>query len=200
MTHPWDYVLMAVMAFWCAFFLGKVFGLIDPRKVRHGGFLLLLAAFATLWGGTKPPAPPSMSISSDRPYITLGTCIASGNAVELNWNYQAAVINDRLHIDVRPKGGTENDWVSVFEGNVWGQYESANDLRQGHWAGVIEDAVDKECYIWVEYIPPPIVHTNGVFHLDGVMPAMNSEPHTKYVTPGILIEVDGEVVTPKKEN
>lgn len=200
MTHPWDIVFLAVCAFWCAFFLAKVLGYINPSKARHGGFLLLLAAFATLWGGTKPPAPPSMSISSDRPYITLGFCVASGNAVELNWVYQAAVLNDRLYIEVRPKGGTDNDWEIIYEGNVWGQLAGANDFRQGHWSGVIEDAVDKECYIWVEYVPPPIVHTNGVFHLDGVMPALDAPEHTKYVTPGITITVDGEIATPKKED
>lgn len=193
--------IIAITAMWCAFFVAKVFGYINPRKARHGGFLLLLAIVATLYGGSKPPSVPSMKVTTDIPFIRLISSQATTDDVVLSWKYDTQVLDDKLHIDVRPKGSeSDDDWVSYFVGNVWGLESGANDNCVGTWAGTIPDAVNKECYIWCEYVPPPIVHTNGVFHLDGVMRAMDDETESKFVTPGIMIDVDGEVVTPTKED
>jgi hypothetical protein len=52
------------------------------------------------------------------------------------------------------------------------------------------------CY--ADFVAPPVVTTNGVYHLPGVMRSINDvdSANPRYVTPGITIEIDGRVLTP----
>ena len=52
------------------------------------------------------------------------------------------------------------------------------------------------CY--ADYVAPPVVTTNGVYHLPGVMRSINDveSSNPRYVTPGITIEIDSRVLTP----
>ena len=76
----------------------------------------------------------------------------------------------------------------VREGaHVWPLAEGAN-------------AENMRVVIYAAYVPPPVVTTNGVYHLSGVMPAMGDNPG-KYVTPGVQIIVnletgESEIITP----
>ena len=47
---------------------------------------------------------------------------------------------------------------------------------------------------YAEYVAPPVVTTNGVYHLSGVMRTMDGS--RRYVTPLVTIEVDGKTLTP----
>ena len=47
---------------------------------------------------------------------------------------------------------------------------------------------------YAEYLAPPVVTTNGVYHLSGVMRTMDGSQ--RYVTPLVTIEVDGKTLTP----
>lgn len=49
--------------------------------------------------------------------------------------------------------------------------------------------IDFICY--PQSVAPPVVHTNGVYHLSGVMPAMDTDPlDPDYVTPRVPIKTD----------
>jgi hypothetical protein len=52
------------------------------------------------------------------------------------------------------------------------------------------------CY--ADFVAPPVVTTNGVYHLPGVMRSINDVESSspRYVTPGITITVDNEILTP----
>lgn len=63
----------------------------------------------------------------------------------------------------------------------------------------VANATNMRVVVFASYVAPPAVHTNGVYHLDGVMPAISNA--TKYVTPGISISVnletgETEILTP----
>ena len=65
-------------------------------------------------------------------------------------------------------------------------------------AGEDWESVVVTCY--TEYVRPPAVHTNGVYHLNGVMPSMDETPG-KFVTPGVQIYMNLEtgeswIITP----
>lgn len=51
---------------------------------------------------------------------------------------------------------------------------------------------------WAEYVPPPTVVTNGVYHLSGVMRAMDGSE--KIVTPAVPIVVDGKQLAPPADS
>lgn len=193
-----DYLALFAAAFWIGaaivYFLTAV--KIDPRKIKNGGLLAFMSIVFTFSAGTKPSPDPSMRVDTDRTFIRFRGGRLTSDAVVLEWLYDPMVEDDVLHIDVRAKGSND-EWTPVYRGPTWGQYPK-NAGHIGGWSGTIVDAVNKECYIWTEYVPPDIVHTNGVYHLDGVMRAMDDATERKFVTPGITIEKDGEILTPTK--
>lgn len=76
-------------------------------------------------------------------------------------------------------------------------------VREGMHAWVVDDATNMRVVVYATYVPPPAVHTNGVYRLNGVMPSMDETPG-KYVTPGVQIHVSPEtgetrIVTPTNE-
>lgn len=62
-------------------------------------------------------------------------------------------------------------------------------VRDGSHVWEVSDATNMRVVVYATYVPPPAVHTNGVYHLNGVMPSMD-ETLGKYVTPGVKIIID----------
>ena len=73
-------------------------------------------------------------------------------------------------------------------------------VRDASHVWEVANATNMRVVAYAAYVPPPVVHTNGVYHLDGVMPSMD-ETSGKYVTPGVKIRMNLEtgeslIVTP----
>lgn len=104
------------------------------------------------------------------------------------WNYDPYVASYKFK------------WFFKFKyGNEWSDPYQLPDANVSDGCAVCQIPVPEEmefeaftvtCY--TEYVKPPLVVTNGVYHLDGVMRSIDStnSPMPNYVTPGITIYVD----------
>ncbi len=60
----------------------------------------------------------------------------------------------------------------------------------GYHVWNVANATNMRVVVYASYVAPPNVRTNGVYQIEGVMPAISNA--TKYVTPGISIWVNFE--------
>lgn len=170
------------------------------RAGRIGQFLFVVGLIAAvLYGGTKPPQPTHLwrfeyvnGVHDNGSYCTNNLICAAWTfdlpAMEytIKANYQDLTITNATGECVDPLHPLPD--ALVREGaHVWPLAEGAN-------------AENMRVVIYAAYVPPPVVTTNGVYHLSGVMPAMGDNPG-KYVTPGVQIIVnletgESEIITP----
>jgi len=130
---------------------------------RSGGSVLASIVFAMLSlslaranDSNKPTPVPSATITWDVSLHDFGS-VATNDYPRIGWTYDQWIANDVLHIDARPKGSTnESDWVSYYVGRVSDTF----------WTGYMPGCTGMTIYVWSEYVAPPPVTTNGVYHLD----------------------------------
>lgn len=161
--------------------------------------LMIYAGVGTGWGFNFVPETGIYDAGSYFDAETLTVCAV--------WSHDPWVGSYKFRWFVTPKyDGDWKDPIRLPDANVSDGYaETPLPLVDGR----VPDALIVTCY--TEYVRPPTVRTNGVYHLDGVMRTMDtvgsSEP--KFVTPGITIYADlsdgsqkvlAPVTTPKKEN
>lgn len=151
------------------------------------------------YGGSKPPQPTHLwrfeyvnGVHDNGSFCTNNLICAAWTfdlpAMEyaIKANYQDLTITNATGECVDPLHPLPD--ALVREGaHVWPLAEGAN-------------AENMRVVIYAVYVPPPVVTTNGVYHLSGVMPAMGDDPG-KYVTPGVQIIVnletgESEIITP----
>lgn len=156
---------------------------------NHTLFFLILAAVVTaVWGGSKQPPAPKPEIGWDRTFLSPSAYrFENERELYISWQYSQEAASSLLHIDKRAKDDS-TDWTSVYTGPVSGM-AALNDNRLGEWFGIV--TLDEKLYVWVEYVAPPIVHTNGVYHLSGVYHAMDTDD-PKYVAPTIDVKFVGD--------
>lgn len=162
------------------------------RKLFHALVVLAgFAAFTVLGSDSNKPTPgPMPTVSWDRTFLTPGTISydPEEQLLSLSWSFAPEAAASTLHIQVRPKDDSE-DWTTLFVGNIRGFAALNGDINFGAWYASI--AVDEKVYVWVEYVAPPVVHTNGVYHLSGVYHAMDTD-EPKYVAPTIDVKFVGD--------
>lgn len=166
---------------------------LQGKRFRRVMFVLL-AFGLTLYAGTKPEVKHLFGCAWESRWLSnVQNSVSDNDVVTITWKFSEFVINDELHIDVRDKDSTDDeDWETVFVGSAHGTSQLLDGYR-GSWSGVIEDATNKVAYLWFDYTPPPIVHTNGVYHLDGVMRPMNAKNDGQFIMPSIEIKRVEEV-------
>ena len=147
---------------------------------------LAFAAIATAFAGTKHQVPWRFQYNLGLSNAGSTFDTATGTA-EARWTYAQDVALYAFRWQYRIDDG---DWVRLPDGEVSAGHALAHiDLPEG-------STVTIQCY--PQYVLPPIVHTNGVYHLSGVMPAMDTDPNDPdYVTPRVPIRTDtGGTLTP----
>lgn len=147
---------------------------------------LVFAALATAYAGTKQQVPWRFQFNLGLRDSGSRFDTATGTA-EARWTYDQAVALYAFKWQYRIDDG---DWVQLPDGEVSaGQAFAHIDLPEGSTVAI-------QCY--PQYVAPPVVHTNGVYHLSGVMPAMDTDPlDPDYVTPRVPIKTDtGVTLTP----
>lgn len=153
---------------------------------RNLWFVVIAAAFV-LYAGTKPPSPQRVFEFTQGLHDAGSTYDPDTGIAVARWTADAAVMAYSFRWSYRVNGG---EWVQLPD-------RSVSDLTAAAAIpGVPEDTVEILC--WTQYVAPPIVHTNGVYQLNGVMRTMNTtnSPLPKYVTPLIPIEANGTVISP----
>lgn len=158
------------------------------EKILKAVVLTVLVGKLFVYGSTKPPVVPTIRVDYDRTYlygVNASVDETDGNVV-LTWTYSRYAEEDTLHIEVRDKDS--DAWATLYTGHIRGYAVDSDGLRAGSWAGPIENPFDKVFYLWVEYTPPVIVHTNGVYHLDGVLRPIDSEKENQFIIPSVEVK------------
>lgn len=104
------------------------------------------------------------------------------------WNYEPYVASYKFKWFFKFKyGGEESDPIQLPDANV---SDGSAVCQIPVPEGMELESFTVTCY--TEYVKPPNVVTNGVYHLEGVMRSIDSTnaPMPKYVTPGITIYAD----------
>ena len=114
----------------------------------------------------------------------------SSNTAHVRWGYQPYVKGSRFRWFYKYKYGS--DEMGPYELPSCPVEDCAADYQLQIPEGQSWKSVIFTCY--AEYVAPPVVTTNGVYHLSGVMRTMDGSQ--RYVTPLVTIEVDGEILTP----
>lgn len=114
----------------------------------------------------------------------------SSNTAHVRWGYQPYVKGSRFRWFYKYKYG--DDEMGPYELPSCPVEDCAADYQLQIPDGQSWKSVIFVCY--AEYVAPPVVTTNGVYHLSGVMRTMDDSQ--RYVTPLVTIEVDGEILTP----
>lgn len=156
-----------------------------PKTLNIVAFVVAALVFAALGNDSNKPQPVKMpKVEWDRTFLTPSrSAFDNERELYLSWQYSSEAASSVLHIDKRAADDS-TEWVSIYTGPVSGFAEAVSDVRMGEWFGIV--TVDEKLYIWVEYTPPPIVHTNGVYHLSGVYHAIDTDD-PKYVAPTVEV-------------
>lgn len=147
---------------------------------------IAFAALATAFAGTKQQVPWRFQFNLGLRDSGSSFDTSTGTA-EARWTYDQSVALFTFRWQYRIDDG---EWIQLPDGEVSAGHAFAHiDLPEG-------STVLIQCY--PQYVAPPVVHTNGVYHLSGVMPAMDTDPNAPdYVTPRVPIKTDtGATLTP----
>lgn len=108
-----------------------------------------------VYGSTKP-TPPSINVYTDEYVTNNGSYLTNGNETfYAKWTYSSQVPPTALmHIAVRDKGREEAVWEDIAFVRV-GLLEAEIYIGEGG------DQLDY--FLYVDYVPPAPVHTNGVY-------------------------------------
>lgn len=115
------------------------------------------------------------------------------------WDYNIAAIGCTL------RAAYQDLTITDGEGRCTDPLHQLPDASviEGFHNWVVPNATNMRVIVYATYVPPPTVHTNGVYHLNGVMSSMDETPG-KYVTPGVPIRATdddgmGIILTPTSE-
>ena len=181
------YVCLAALAglfVACAAFWFSRVSSVLASKGKNGLPFLFFAALATLFAGTKPAAPFwsfQNGVANNGSQYDVAECVAVAR-----WTASPVYQSYDFKWSYRARG---NDiWIALPDAKV-----SAGETRA---IIPVEPGTLVDFMCWAEYVAPIQVVTNGVYHLNGVMRSRDSvgSDRPNYVTPGIRIMADGEIV------
>lgn len=170
------------------------------RMGRGGRFAQIAGLCATvaliLYGGTKPEVTHLWRFTFANGIADNGSYCTNNLAVA-KWTVNNQLILDGYALKAQYRNVTVTNEVGVCV-DPW------HDLTGGALADLqhtweIPDATNCAITVWAEWVAPVVVHTNGVYHLNGVGREMGGTQ--KYVTPGIQILMnletgECEIITP----
>lgn len=161
-------------------------------KAARRGWFLAAAIIATIYGGSK--ARISFSFVAETGIFDAGSYSDLGaGKIYAVWGYQPYAAGSKFKWFYTYVSGGETKGP-IFLPDVPVEACSAE-----HTLSIPEDDWERlivTCY--TEYVAPPTVVTNGVYHLSGVMRSINDAEveNPRYVTPMIEIRLDDRILTP----
>lgn len=190
-THFWAWCAVAgfaVLALFGACYLLKRY--VD-RMGRGGRFAqvagIVVTAALVGYAGHKWRFQFANGIRDNGSYATNDLAVAS-------WEVNSPIYLDGYVLKAQYRNLTiTNELGECID--VWHELEDGEVGRLTK-AWTVPDATNCIVSVWPQYVAPVIVHTNGVYHLSGIMREM--EDTQKYVSPGVEIRVNlanGEVMT-----
>ena len=154
------------------------------------GVFLIGAVLGALYGGGKP-APHLWRFN----YVKTGDygvydqgSYCTNDEIRAVWRYDIPVAAYTL------RAAYQDQTITNAVGECIDAFHALTDVPVSDgahtWRVAGVNAENLLVVLYADYVAPPVVHTNGVYHLGGVMRAIESD--AKYVTPGIPIRAHGE--------
>ena len=139
--------------------------------------IILITAYA----GTKPPGARHLwkFVYQNGVYDNGSYC--TNDQIFASWTYDSAAEENVI------RAAYQDLTVTNELGDCSDTLHQLPDclVSDGSHLWSVEGATNMRIVVYSTYVAPPVVNTNGVYHLNGVMRPMNDSQ--KYVTPGVEI-------------
>lgn len=191
---PAVYALVGLAVCCCA--LAAILLAPAARAFRKGWFLIASFLLA-LYAGTKPPQ--HLWRFSFQNGVSDAGSYCTNDTIHAEWTFAAAYADYTLRSAHRDLTITNEVGVCIDEWHYLEDVPVSESVAE--WP--VADATNMEVVCYAQYIPPPHVVTNGVYHMEGVSRSMatTNSSAPDFVTWGTRVEVvlpNGEikVITP----
>lgn len=162
--------------------------LAPAAKSFRTAWFLIATIVLMLYAGTKPPQPPShlWKFEFQNGVHDLGS-YCSNDLIHAAWDYAPAYQPYTLKAKYRDLTVTNEVGVCIDAWHDLDDVPVAAMIAEWH----VPDATNMSVICYAEYVPPPHVVTNGVYHMEGVSRSMatTDSPSPDYVTWGTRVEV-----------
>ena len=181
---PSFYPLLGLAACCCTL---AVILLAPASKAFRKAWFAIAAFVLTLYAGTKPPQPTHLwRFEFQNGVHDIGS-YCTNDTIHAEWNYEPAFWPYTLKAKYRDLTITNEVGVCI---DVWHNLEDVPvAAMSADW--FVPDATNMSVICYAEYVPPPHVVTNGVYHMEGVSRSMSTtnSPAPDFVTWGTRVEL-----------
>lgn len=149
-------------------------------KAFRSEWFVVATIIATAYGGTKWRFTFENGVHDDGSYCT-------NDLIHASWTYQPAYADYTFRWACRDMTFTNEVGVIIDE---WHFLPDAL-VSDGSAEATVQNATNMEIICYAQYVPPPHVVTNGVYHMEGVSRSLSTtnSPAPDFVTWGMRVEV-----------
>ena len=181
---PAVYPLLGLAACCCTL---AVILLAPAAKAFRNAWFAIAAFGLMLYAGTKPPQPTHLwRFEFQNGVHDIGS-YCTNDTIHAEWDYAPAFGPYTLKATYTDLTITNEVGVCI---DVWHDLEDVPvAAMSADW--FVPDATNMSVICYAEYVPPPHVVTNGVYHMEGVSRSMSTtnSPAPDYVTWGTRVEL-----------
>ena len=193
---PWQ--IPAIGAALCLGVLAAI-ALAPAAKAFRTAWFAIAAVVLALYAGTKPPQPTHLWRFEFQNGVHDAGSYCTNDLVHAEWDYAPAYEPYTLKAKYRDLTFTNEVGVCLDPWHDLADVPVA--AMSAEWT--VPNATNMSVLCWAEYVPPPHVVTNGVYHMEGVSRSMatTNSPTPDFVSWGTRVEIvlpNGEikVITP----
>lgn len=181
---PWQ--IPAIGAVLCLGVLAAI-ALAPSAKAFRQAWFALAAFVLMLYAGTKPPQPTHLWRFEFENGVHDSGSYCTNDTIHAEWDYAPAYEPYTLKAKYRDLTVTNEVGVCI---DAWKDLEDVPVASMSaEW--FVPNATNMQVICYAEFVPPPHVVTNGVYHMEGVSRSMSTtnSPAPDYVTWGTRVEV-----------
>ena len=181
---PWQ--IPAIGAAFCLAVLAAM-ALAPSAKAFRMGWFAIATFVLMLYAGTKPPQPTHLWRFEFENGVQDAGSYCTNDIIHAEWNYAPAYEPYTLKAKYRDLTITNEVGVCI---DAWKDLEDVPVASMStEW--FVPNAANMSVVCYAEFVPPPHVVTNGVYHMEGVSRSMSTTNSSApdYVTWGTRVEV-----------
>ena len=181
---PWQ-----IPAIGAAIFLAVLaaIALAPSAKAFRQAWFALAAFVLMLYAGTKPPQPTHLWRFEFENGVHDSGSYCTNDIIHAEWTYAPAYETYFLKANYRDLTVTNEIGACI---DVWHTLDGVQVTdMSAEW--FVPNATNMHVICYAEFVPPPHVVTNGVYHMEGVSRSMatTNSPSPDYVTWGTRVEI-----------
>lgn len=180
---PWQ--IPAIGAALCLVILAAI-ALAPAAKAFRMAWFTIATFVLLLYAGTKPQPTHLWRFTFENGVHDAGS-YCTNDTVHAEWTFAAVYADYTLRAAYRDLTFTNEVGVCIDEWHYLEDVLVSDAVAE--W--IVPDATNMEVVCYAQYVPPPHVVTNGVYHMEGVSRSMatTNSPAPDYVTWGTRVEV-----------